>query len=196
MSFSKKISLLATSFLMMVLTAQVSLAQTYKVNNSASDLKVEGTSNVHDWELDAEKMSGSLTAELNEGQLTEISKLDFTVVAESLNSGKGGMDKNTYKALKTNNYDKIIYTLAKVNNLDCTSASQCKINTSGYLTIAGTKKPVDITFNAKVNGDKIVLSGNKTLDMTDFNVEPPTAMFGAITTGKEVTIKFNTEFKK
>ena len=127
------------SLFIMVLITQISVAQTYKVNKSTSKLEVLGTSNIHDWEIVAKDFQGTINLELENGQLVKISELDFSVIAESLDSGKGGMDKNTYKALKTDDHKKIIYKLNKVINIDRTSTSQCKITTSGFLTIAGTK---------------------------------------------------------
>ena len=181
-------------FLIVVLSAQTSMAQSYNINNGASKLVVEGTSNIHDWELAAENLQGNLKAELKDGQLVKINELNFGVVSESLKSGKGGMDKNTFKALKTDKNQRITYQLQKVNNIDCVSANECKVTTSGYLTIAGTKKLVDLTFDAKVDGSKITLIGNKKIKMTEFNVDPPTAMFGTITTGDEVNVKFQTVY--
>ena len=196
MNTTKNFWIALGSFLVMIFSANVTMAQSYTVNSKASDLKVEGTSNIHDWEITAKDLQGTLKVELEDGQLVKINSLDFAVVAESLESGKGGMDKNTYKALDTKKHKMITYKLEKVNNLDCTSKSDCKITTSGYLTIAGTKKPVDMVFDAKVSDGKIVLSGSKKLNMTHFKVDPPTAMFGTITTGDEVTIKFKTAFSK
>lgn len=184
------------SLFIMVLTTQISQAQTYKVNKSTSKMEVLGTSNIHDWEIVAKDFQGTISLEMENDQLVKISQLDFSVTAESLESGKGGMDKNTYKALKTNDYKKIIYKMDKVINIDCTSKSQCLINTSGFLTIAGTKKPIEITFESKISEGKIVLSGNKSIKITNFNIDPPTAMFGTITTGDEVNIKFQAVFTK
>jgi len=39
------------------------------------------------------------------------------------------------------------------------------------------------------NGD-IEFSGTKKLRMTDYKVDPPTAMLGALTTGDEVILQF------
>ncbi|NJW54772.1 YceI family protein, partial [Salinimicrobium oceani] len=152
--------------------------------------------NVHDWEMTAEDLQGSMKVQMTDGQLVQIDDIKFTVVAESLKSGKGGMDKNAYKAINTDKHKTIIYQLQKVNNLDCTSKSSCKVTTTGALTIAGTKKNVEIIFDAKVSGDKIVLSGEKKIKMSEFNVDPPKAMFGTITTGDDLNIKFEVAFTK
>lgn len=188
--------LIIGSLFILILTTQISVAQTFKVNNADSKMEVLGTSNIHDWEILAKDFQGTINLELENGQLVKISELDFSVIAESLDSGKGGMNKNTYKALNTDKYKTINYKLVKVNNIDCTSKSQCKITTSGYLTIAGTKKPIDITFDSKISNGNIVLSGNKSIKMSNFNIDPPTAMFGTITTGDEVNIKFQAAFNK
>ena len=184
------------SLFILILTTQISVAQTFEVNNSASRMEVLGTSNIHDWEILAKDFQGTINLELENGQLVKISQLDFSVIAESLESGKGGMDNNTYKALNTDKYKTIIYKLVKVNDIDCTSKSPCKITTSGYLTIAGTKKPIDITFDSKISDGNIVLSGNKAIKMSNFNIDAPTALFGTITTGDEVNIKFEAVFTK
>lgn len=196
MNTTKNFWLVLGSFLVMIFSANTITAQSYNLNSGASNLKVEGTSNIHDWEMTAKDFQGTMKAEMEDGQLVKIDQLDFAVVAESLKSGKGGMDKNAYKALNTDDHKKITYKLEKVNNIDCTSSSACKVTTSGYLTIAGTKKLVDITFDAKVNGNQITLSGSKKINMTDYKVDPPTAMFGTITTGEEVNIKFQAAYSK
>lgn len=196
MNTKKNLWLVIGSFLIMVFSGTSMVAQTFNVNNGASNLKVEGTSNIHDWEINAKELQGSIKVQMEDGQLVQLDQLQFAVVAESLDSGKGGMDKNTYKALDTDKHKRITYQLTKVNNLDCTSKSSCKIATTGVLTIAGTKQNVEMVFDAKVAGDKITLSGNKKLKMTDFKVDPPTAMFGTITTGDDVNIKFQTVFTK
>src|SRR5690554_3547281 len=139
MKSNKNLWLVIGSFLVMVFSTSITIAQTYNVNNGASNLKVEGTSNVHDWEISAKDLQGSMKVQMKDGQLVQIDQIQFTVVAESLKSGKGGMDKNTYKALKTDKNKHITYQLQKVNNLDCTSQSDCKVTTTGILTIAGTK---------------------------------------------------------
>jgi len=171
-------------------------AQSYKLNNKTSSLMIDGTSNIHDWTMKAENTGGALTVDFDEGKLEEIEKLEFTAVAESLVSGKSGMDKNTYKALNTDKYKNITYTLNKVNTIEKLSGNDYKVKTTGSLMIAGVKKNINLDFNLNCDSDQLVLKGQYKLNMTDFKIDPPTAMFGTIKTGEEVLIKFETHFNK
>lgn len=191
----KSIKLALASILLTVFAAQVSVAQTYTLNNNTSNLKIEGTSNVHDWEIEAKNQQGKLVAQLEDGNLKNIDQLEFTVISESLKSGKNGMDKNTYKALNTGKYKNITYNLTKVNKVDCSTAGNCKVNTSGNLTIAGTTRPINLIFDASVSGENVTLTGATAFKMTQYKIDPPTAVFGTIKTGDLVNIKFDACFQ-
>lgn len=169
-------------------------AQSYKLNNKASNLVIEGTSNIHDWEINVEQISGEMQAVFENGKLLKIENLAITIPGTSLKSGKGGMDKNTYKALNTDKNPNITYKLEKVDKIDYTSDSKCLITTQGKLFMAGSSSIVKIVFEAKISEGKIELAGSKELNMKDFGVDPPTAMFGTITTGEKVNVKFKTVF--
>ncbi|GGG42979.1 hypothetical protein GCM10011532_28630 [Christiangramia forsetii] len=171
-------------------------AQSYKLNNEASSLLIDGTSNIHDWTIEAKNTSGNLTAEFDEGKLDEIDKLEFTVIVESLVSGKSGMDKNTYKALNTDKYKEITYKLKKVESIEEVSTKAYKVTTIGSLEIAGTKKDIKLNFNLKSESNHIILTGDYQFNMTEYGIEAPTAMFGTIKTGEKVTVKFETQFNK
>ena len=45
-------------------------------------------------------------------------------------------------------------------------------------------------------GNKVTLTGATKLKMTDYKIDPPKALMGTITTGDEITIKFNTVLTK
>lgn len=171
-------------------------AQSYKLDNETSTLVIEGTSNIHDWTIEAENTQGFLTTEFDHGELKNIEKLQFTVDSKSLMSGKSGMDKNTYKALNTDKYKEICFTLKEVKNIQRIPGDTYRVNSTGSLLIAGTKKDVNLNFVVKTNNEQIILNGQYELNMTDYGVEAPTAMFGTIKTGEEVVVKFESNFTK
>ena len=183
------------SLLLMVFAIQSAQAQTYQLNNSVSTLEIDGTSNLHDWQIKAEDQQGKLTATFENGKLSQISELHFSVTVESLKSGKSGMDKNTYKALNSDKHKEISFKQINVKTVDC-ATNNCEVTVTGNLAISGTTKPIDITFDVKISGSQITISGTKSLKMTTFGVEPPKAMFGTITTGDAIDVKFQSVFNK
>jgi len=169
-------------------------AQTYTLQRSASQMQVFGTSNLHDWELTVEDMQGIIEIKQEANLLKSITKLHLSILAESLKSGKNGMDKNTFKALNTNDYKNIIYNLKSVGNIEVKSGEEYTLETRGDLMLAGVTQPISIVFNAKVLQDKMTLTGEQEINMTDYKIEPPKALFGTITTGATVLVKFSTTF--
>ena len=175
------------------LTVNFVSAQAFKLNNEASTLKVFGTSNLHDWHLEGEQKSGQLVFE--DIDKCFIKTCEFIVNPKGLVSGKKAMDKNTYKALKTDDYKNIKFQLVKVNELIKKGPQTYLVKGEGDLTITNVTNRISIEFNLEVDPNKIVLNGTKNIKMTDYNVEPPTALFGAITTGDALTIEFKTIYQ-
>lgn len=164
-------------------------AQSFKLSNSDSSLSIFGTSSLHDWEEVAETYSGTISIDKNNESL--IKSLEVTVQAESLKSGKGAMDKNTYKALKTDKYKNITFSLTEVKETTDKGNGNYAVKVNGNLTIAGTKKSISLPLDLKIDGNSLSIVGQKKMKMTDFNVDPPKALLGTITTGDEITVKFN-----
>jgi len=166
------------------------VAQEFNLNNETSQLSVSGTSSLHDWHVDAEKQKGSIVLDLaNE---LAIKKLYVEITAESLKSGKKGMDKNTYKALNTSQHKSITYQMLEVKQITKQGETKYAVKTVGNLSVAGTTKKVTLDFELQLTANKVTLKGEKSFKMTEFGIEPPKALLGTITTGDEITIKFNT----
>lgn len=155
---------------------------TYKLNPKESSFKVLGTSTLHDWHMEGAEASGQCVVNAD----GSIVSGNVTLQAESLKSGKGGMDKNAYKALKTGDYADISFTVSAVEG--------DKI--SGSLTIAGVNKPVTFEGNVSQNGDKITVSGTTEFLLTDFKIDPPKALMGTVKTGDKVSLEIKSTFIK
>lgn len=185
----KLLTLLALTVLTGTLTAQ-----DFQLQSAKSTCVVAGTSTLHDWTMDAEQMSGKASLTLTDGQVTGISKLTFQVKVESLKSHKSGMDKNAYKAMKSDQYPTIDYELARIISIADKDGGQL-IKTGGKLTIAGVTKSVYLDVVAK-NSGTVSFEGSTTFKMSDYGVEPPTALMGSIKTGDEITITFKSTYSK
>lgn len=167
-------------FLLLFVIPGLSQAQN-SVNMAVAEMKVSGTSTLHDWEVDAN--DAELTVTMNaENDISSISGVNFSVLVDNLESGKSIMNSKMHKALSKGKKSTITF------QGDVSWTETGKGSVSGNLTIKGETRPA--TFSVKIIDGKVV--GSYTLNMTDFNVDPPTAMMGAVVTGEEVTISFVT----
>ena len=139
-------------------------------------------------------MSGKANFNFESNVLKDIESLDFSVESEQLLSGKSGMDSNTFKALNSKKYKTINYKLTKIVKITKVSANTYTIEAQGDLTIAGTTKNITQVFTAVVSGKKVVLSGKTKITMTQYKITPPTALFGTIKTGPDVTVDFKVTY--
>ncbi|MBX2844286.1 MAG: YceI family protein [Flammeovirgaceae bacterium] len=166
-------------------------AQQYKVDKT-TDVKINGGSTMHDWESDVEEVTGSATNITTEGNMIkEITSLNIQFVVKSIESGKGKMNSLTYEALKEESSPKITFNLTKVNSI-----SGSNLDVQGDLTIAGKTKSVNLEGKASVAGNTITITGEEGIDMTQYGVDPPTAMLGTIKVEPNVTIKYSLVLKK
>jgi polyisoprenoid-binding protein YceI len=161
----------------------LAFGQTIISNLAQSQIEIKGTSSLHDWESNVTEFEFSVT---QEGSLFKA--LNGTIKVESIKSGKSIMDDKTYEALDTDNFQKISITG------DEFSLSNGKLTGKVNVTIKNTTKEYDITASSTLSSGNIKIAGEVVLDMTEYGVEPPTAMFGSLTTGKVVTIDYNITF--
>jgi polyisoprenoid-binding protein YceI len=171
----------------MVLISLTSFGQSRYTQGSTSRISISGTSTMHDWTMTSDKATYDAVFEINsQGDPLQLSSLIVSVPAESLKSDKNGMDKNAYSALKTDKNKQITFQLAS-SRIDGKT-----IKCVGNLTIAGTTKQIEVDATYTILSDgSIQCKGSKKLAMKDFNVEPPSFMFGTVTTGNEITVSFD-----
>jgi polyisoprenoid-binding protein YceI len=178
------VSILALAFMLISLT---SYGQGRYAQSSTSRISISGTSTMHDWTMTSEKATYDAVFETNpQGVPQQVTSLVVSVSAQSLKSGKNGMDKNAYAALKTDKYKQITFQLES-GKIDGKT-----IRCQGSLTIAGTTKQIEVETTYTILADgSIQCKGSKKLAMKDYNVDPPSFMFGSVTTGNEITVSFD-----
>ena len=191
-TFKKNLKNALVAFLLLLPTFFFS--QESKLILAESKLTVFGTSNLHDWDIVANAMSGKATFIFDNSTLSDIKNLDFVVDSEQLLSGRSGMDENTFKALNTKKYKTINYKLTNVSKISKISSTTYTIEAQGDLSIAGTTRNINQIFTAVITGKKITLSGKTKITMTQYKVVPPTALFGTIKTGPDVTADFKVTY--
>jgi len=185
---------LALTILLSVLNA---FSQTsYTAKSTESSVVIEGTSTLHDWEMVGSDFSSSYTAFYENNTLVKIESIVFEIPAKSLKSKEGKvMDNKAYESLKADAYPKIKFTGQKVINFE-TKGTIFNGIVEGTLYLAGVTKTIRVAFMGNELSDYTIITGSKTIDMTDFNMEPPTAAMGTIKSGSDITLRFKLKFKK
>jgi polyisoprenoid-binding protein YceI len=174
---------------LLMLLATAGSAQTRYVLAPAPTLKVSGGSSLHDWDMTTHTAQGEGMFEIEGGQFKTAKSLNLSFQAESLKSGTSGLDKNAYKALKTDKNKEIRFALKEF------SGSGTSFTAKGDLTIAGVTKPVSFPVSMTAVGDKLQFEGSVRTRLTFFSIDPPTALMGTVKTHDEVTLSFKTTFQ-
>lgn len=167
------------AFALLLVSTSVSQAQALPFA-STSKMWVDGTSTVHDWTVNVERVTGAL---YQNG--SKVDSVRITVPVSSMKSGKGGMDDKVYEALKSTRFPNITITGRNIDLSSGTAVVQASV------TIAGATKVVPVTVKRAVVGTVATYTGSVNLKMTDFRVAPPTAMMGAIKAGDAITLRFD-----
>jgi len=158
---------------------------------------ISGTSTLHSWEMKSTKGEVNATFTFDsKGQISGLTQLTFTTPAEGLKSDHSGMDKNAYKALKSSTNPTITFTSTS-STVTVIDASTVTIKSTGKLTLAGVTNDVTIITTCKLNVDKsISVVGSRKMAMSDFKIDPPSFMMGAVKTGNDIIINFSLTLKK
>ena len=161
---------------------------------TAARVSIAGTSNIHEFTASttdvkltrlvlADGVAGAnlLTAVLNPGSLQAF---EIVVKAGSLTSPKEGLDKNMWKALKTNQHPEIVFKLTRLEG------RPGALRAIGLLKIAGVEKEAAFDLRVAANASTITVAGDVPLLMTDYGIAPPKAMLGMLKTDPKITVKF------
>lgn len=177
---------------------------------SGSKMRVEGTSNIHDWQVESPIIGGAIEVGPNfpieAGQNAAPGKVeakgDCFVTARSLKSiEKDGkpysdkMDEIMYEKLDAAKSPKITFKLTELTLKEAPKAKDAPyvFDAKGEVTVAGVSKEVSMPVNVTHTADKkIKIAGMVPLKMSDFKIEPPAPKIalGLIKTGDEIKVIF------
>lgn len=161
-------------------------AQAQVFNTKSYQLLVHGTSSLHDWESRVEKAEFSGSFKLENDVLIDVKNVVVNIPVKSIKSTKGKMmDNKTWDAFNHEKNPSITFVMT-----DHTINTQKRtIDVSGNLTMAGVTKPIEFALAYKILSDgDVQFTSTKTINMTHFKMEPPTAMMGTIKVGSDIRI--------
>ena len=180
----------------LILTFSISFAisqSTLKIDQSNSSLSILGTSTLHDWEVDVEEFDGYMKTRMDDSENT-ILEGRMVASVNSFKSFKTSMDNVMHEAMNEEEYPNLTFKYLDMNK-PYQKNGKTYTEIKGELSIAGTTKVIALLANIDHSSNQVKLTGKKTFNMSDFNIPPPTAVFGTIKSGDEITIVFNFTFK-
>jgi polyisoprenoid-binding protein YceI len=158
-------------------------------------VKVMGSSNVHDWTMTATGIESQGDFKLEDGRLRTLHSFSFAVEAKSLKSEHSSMDNRTYKTIKADQFPQIVFKLTSAV-ISEDQKNKCDIKATGDLTISGVSQVVVLNVTAVVNPDNTIsCTGSQKIKLTDYKIDPPSFMLGAMKVTNDLTIQFNLVYK-
>jgi len=203
---------LSTSALCGCLLLQLVLARAQPVQYETvkGKIRIEGTSNIDDWQVESKSVAGHFKAgaefpthasEAAAGGAVA-PEADVLVEVRSLRSiEKDGkpfsnlMDEIMHAKLKAQENPEIRYRLTnlKLNATPKAQEEPFRFECKGELAVAGVTNQMTMPISVlRLDGQRLRIWGNTALQMTDFRIEPPAPKIalGVVKTGDEVKISF------
>lgn len=195
----KIISLLAV----LLLTAGATIGQDMQLNiQDSPNMHLYGEANIKSWDAAITEVNGTLTLQDIENITAEtlspeaFQNLTLTIPVEEIEAESGGLTSNIHKYLKGDDYPNITFDLNNVTDITEQEDGSFLISGSGVISAAGAENTVEMQVTANLVNDGIQFTGEQELLMTDFGIDPPTAVFGTIRSRDEIRIEFDVSFSR
>ena len=189
-SAMKTLSRILLSFVFLFASI-AAFGQSKYVLTADQELIVFGTSTLHNWEMVTAEASGEGLFAIENGVLKSVENFKISFKGEDLESGKGIMNRNTRRALDTENTPMISFELKELK-----TNAEGKLEAWGDFTAKGNTRNIKFDISYKMNGDLVDVQGTTSFKLTDFKIDPLVALAGTIRTSDVVGIEFYLIFEK
>lgn len=164
-----------------------------------SKLALNGTSNVNKFSCACTQKFSPMELHASTSSNRTVVTFDHSflkIVTNKLDCGQKLMNKDMYETLKADKHPYIQIELKKVYFPIGVSLDDCaewvELDAETIITIAGTAKKVPLKVKARnLAAGRFQFRSTQTVQMTDFGIQPPTAMMGAIKVRNEIDIQFD-----
>jgi RNA polymerase sigma factor (sigma-70 family) len=178
---------------------------------SGSKVRIEGTSNVGNWQVESTVIGGSLEVgpgfPLEPGQTSSPgpvpARAEAFILVRSLRSLTADgrlysdkMDQIMYESLRVRQNPRIYFRLLEMSLTGATNYNDVlwyEFESHGELAVAGVTNPIAMpVFAAPLGNGKLKISGGLSVRMSSFQIDPasPALAFGAVKPGDEVRLLF------
>jgi hypothetical protein len=191
-------------------SAQAAELSRYNAKPGNLKMRIEGTSNIHDWQVEGSIIGGYLEVgpgfPVEPGQAASPGKVEargeaYIPVRSLFSIEKDGkkysdkMDEVMYEKMKAQENPRIVFKLTElVLKEPAKSKDDAYVfEAKGDLALAGVTKSITMPVKVTPMGEKkIKITGTTSVKMSDFSIEPPAPKLalGMIKTGDDVKLIF------
>lgn len=153
-----------------------------------SSLSISGNTNINEFECDFDTLcfeDQTITVNFSsKGDVLDFRNSVLPLRNNNFNCGNKRINRDFKDLLKTEEHPEILLKIKKID------LRKDKAHATLNFTIAGIDK--DYTFPVEVTGDETMcFNGKLALNITDFNLEAPSKVFGLIVIEEVININFN-----
>ena len=197
-----RFSLIFTIFAVLFGIGEVAYSQLTYIPDQDSKLWIEGRSNVNEFECHANQYFAEATL-IDDNDPIEFQQqfekrvfMQVEIMVNGFECGRSRMNQDLQKALKSSEFPEISFMFDSATILaipeNPSDKNTFEIDVRGTLTVAGNTRDIQfITTAYFVETYRIRAIGKTSIRMTDFGVEPPSALMGLIKAEDELTVNFD-----
>lgn len=174
--------------LMISIISGTAVAQNISIDYENSRLWIKGSSNVSKFQCSA----ANYTTELEPPNTDTTTKVEVDVAVEGFDCGKSRMNSDLYETLLSGKHPFISFDYESTESMTYDEETDTyTMVVNGTLTVAGHTNRIQFPLTAEIiNDDRIRAIGSTDLKMTEYNVEPPSALLGLVRVNDELTVHF------
>lgn len=163
-----------------------------------SKISIIGTTNVSEFTCFSNETSAMNAGDFHFNDIRSTITFKDAVInlsTQSLECGNEAMNHNLYKTLHSEEFPFIVIDLQQVkskNGSALSLTSWTPMTADVYIGLAGVRRFNQIDFTGKQTGSGIYhFTGSHDLSFSDYNINPPSALFGLIKVMGIITVKFD-----
>ncbi len=170
-------------------------------------VQMQGDATLHRWEVEGKEVEGALESDMSAADIqtwlvavaserkpgaviaihdtNAVVRVRLCIPARSLQGHNRRMRKDLLEAIQARDYPRIVYEFDQLDEPPVLVALEpepvIELVVQGRLTLAGETNTIHHTVRIRFySTDHVQLTGRMSLDMADFNIDPPRALFGLI----------------
>jgi len=165
-----------------------------------SSITIEGGSNLRDWSADVPVVESTIVISGFKGNDLQSLKpehfrtLELRIPVRHIDTGNRGFTRNIHKYLLMEQHPHITYRLRRVESVTM-EGGKALIRATGTINAAGKDHTVSTRTYASMNRDgSIQFTGEQPLQMTNFGIDPPTALMGTVKAHDAIKVVYDVRY--